>query len=407
MAYIPPHKRHSLDKGRQSPTEESLVPLFKKKLSLSNRNRSRKIVYADHAISRWFAVGLTDSDQFPSHIHLKPVSLESFERQSGEKPLILVNSHVNEVKCFSFVDNSELRENCLRTPWLIIAENIQQDLLSSFEILRKEMHYHGLEKVKPILVARFGKICFHGIPLVGLERVQEKQVNETILRQLKRSLYTNIPASYMENVIDEVILKVGVDFEEEKDIYHVKLSDNRRPDSIVSCKCCVNTDKRLQFYKMELNQVRQMVADISCLDKNLDLRLMLCSKRILTAPTDDEIKSINDLVSSAVLDSDVKGGLRWPLGKTSSGNRYSVVGVWHTVARSYSSSSLRLKVRHADRCDFRSGTGEATMEIYLKLKGIVSELQEQGAESDSVSNMLKDNLKLIWDNFLCCEPILT
>ncbi|XP_055960958.1 uncharacterized protein LOC126671669 isoform X2 [Mercurialis annua] len=399
MAYIPPHKRLSLDKDRPPPVAESIRPLFKENLSLNTRNKSGKIVYANSCISRWFAVGLSDNGEFPSHVRLQPVSAESFEHQSGGNSLILVNTYVNE-------ENNELSKNYMSSPWVTIASKVEHDLFSSVEILRKEMSYHGLEKVKPTLVARFGKIRFHG-PSVSLENLQQNQVNETLLRQSKRSFYSNIPSSYMKNTVDEVVQKIGIDFEEEKDIYHVKLSDNTRTDSTISCKCSVRADKRLMFYKVELNQVRQMIADISCLDKNLDLRLMLCSKRILTTLTEDEINSIKELVSSAVLDSDVKGGLRWPVGKTSSGDRFSVVGVWHTVTRAYSSPSLRLKVRHADRYDFRMGFGESGKEVHMKLKGIVSEFLEQGARNDSVSDMLKDNLKLICDNFLCCERFST
>ena len=88
------------------------------------------------------------------------------------------------------------------------------------------------------------------------------------------------------------------------------------------------------------------------------------------------MNSVRDLINSAVLDSDMKGGLRWPLGEeASSGGRYSVIGVWHTVTKAYKSSSFRLKVRDADRFDFRSGAGEAAREIYLKLKRIVTEMQ--------------------------------
>ena len=87
------------------------------------------------------------------------------------------------------------------------------------------------------------------------------------------------------------------------------------------------------------------------------------------------MQSIRSLINSAILDQDVKGGLRWPLGKASSGGRYCVVGVWHTIAKDYESSSLSLKVRHADRYDFRTSIGEATREINLKLKNIVSLLQ--------------------------------
>ena len=52
-----------------------------------------------------------------------------------------------------------------------------------------------------------------------------------------------------------------------------------------------------------------------------------------------------------------------------------MVGVSHTIAKDYKSSSLRLKVRHANRYDFRTSTGESTWEITLKLKNIVSLFQ--------------------------------
>jgi len=58
---------------------------------------------------------------------------------------------------------------------------------------------------------------------MALESVDKIQVEEAILRQLRRSLYTNIPSSFMENIIDGVVPVIGVDFEEEKDVYHVKV----------------------------------------------------------------------------------------------------------------------------------------------------------------------------------------
>ncbi|KAB5512107.1 hypothetical protein DKX38_029135 [Salix brachista] len=372
MAYIPPHMRRSEDVRRASPFPETLQAQFQRIMNLrastSHQNKSGNIVYADHAISKWFAVGLDDDGHFPPNIHLEPISLEHVERKSGEKPLVLVNSVVTEEDC-------KLERNCSKSPWEIIAENVHQELVSSFEILRKEIDDQGSEKVKPALVARLGKIHFRGSHLMGLESVNKTQVEESFLRKFRRSLYTDIPSSYMENIIDGVVPVIGVDFEGEKDVYHVKLSDNTRPDATISCKCSVMENEKLVLYKVELNPVRQMVIDVSCLDKNLDLRVALSTKKILTTLTEDEKNSISDLINSAVLDSDTKGGLRWPLGKASCGGRYSVIGAWHTVTKAYKSSSFRLKVRDADRFDFKSGSGEATREIYLKLKRIVSEMQ--------------------------------
>ncbi|XWS64797.1 hypothetical protein CRYUN_Cryun05aG0034700 [Craigia yunnanensis] len=400
MAYIPPHKRHSKDSERPTPTPESLAPLFKRNVQLrapkSNADRSGKTVYSNYAISRWFAVGLDDGNGDASAAHLKPVSVESVERKTGEKHVMLVKSNLDK-------ENNEVKGS----PWSSIAEKVLPDLLSSFKIVSAEIESKDLEEVKAGMTARFGKFLFHGSPSVSLESVRKDCVTETTLRNLKRSFYYSLPASYVGNIMAEVVPKIGVDFANVKDIYHVNLSDSTRPDSSISCKCTIKDDKKLQLYKVELKPVRDMVVDISCSDMNLDLRLMLCHKRILTSLTDDEMQSIRNLTDSAVLDPDMKGGLRWPLGKASTGNRYSVLGVSHTMVTSYQSSSIRLKVRYADRFDFRTGYGETSKEVVLKLKGMVSGLLEQEVETNVIFDMLKDTLRLIWQHFLCCEPFLT
>lgn len=117
------------------------------------------------------------------------------------------------------------------------------------------------------------------------------------------------------------------------------------------------------------------VNHIGSLDELLHLGLRFCDQINPFLFQDDEMQSIRDLISSAVLDPDVKGGLRWPLGKESSGDRYKVVGIWHVIANMYTNPSLRLKVRHADRFDFRTSTGEATWEVSLMLKKVLSKLQ--------------------------------
>ncbi|XWS64800.1 hypothetical protein CRYUN_Cryun05aG0035000 [Craigia yunnanensis] len=362
MAYIPPHKRHSKDSERPTPTPESLAPLFKRNVQLrapkSNAHRSGKIVYSNYAISRWFAVGLDDGNGDTSAAHLKPVSVESVGSKTGEKPVMLVKSNLDK-------ENNEVKGS----PWSSIAEKVLPDLLSSFEIARAESESEDLE-VKAGMAARFGKFLFHGSPSVSLESVRKDCVTESTLRNLKRSFYYSLPASYMGNVMAEVVPKIGVDFANVKDIYHVNLSDSTRPDSSISCKCTLKDDKKLQLYK------------------------------------DDEMQSIRNLIDSAVLDPDVKGGLRWPLGKASTGNRYSVFGVSRTMVTSYQSSSIRLKVRYADRFDFRTGYGETSKEVVLKLKGMVSRLLEQEVETNVIFDMLKDTLRLIWQH-LCCEPFLT
>ena len=103
MAYIPPHMRRSKDVRRASPIPETLQPQFQRKINLrastSHKNKRGQIVYADHAIYKWVVVGLDDDGQFPTYIHLEPISLEYADRKSEEKPLVLVNSILTEGWC--------------------------------------------------------------------------------------------------------------------------------------------------------------------------------------------------------------------------------------------------------------------------------------------------------------------
>lgn len=108
-----------------------------------------------------------------------------------------------------------------------------------------------------------------------------KGVTTEILKQLKRSFYTDVPASYAENIVKEVVLKIRLDFKEEKEMYNVKvsscyniclpnvcfpyldffsslflylqLSDSTRPKSVLSCKCNVTKEQgKLEVYKASL-----------------------------------------------------------------------------------------------------------------------------------------------------------
>ncbi|XP_031283644.1 putative disease resistance RPP13-like protein 3 [Pistacia vera] len=85
------------------------------------------------------------------------------------------------------------------------------------------------------------------------------------------------------------------------------------------------------------------------------------------------------LLNTSVLDPGVKGGLRWPLGKSNSRVWYRVRGVSHTEVKLCESSSLSLKVRHADRFSFESSTGESALEITLKLKRLASDILFYGS----------------------------
>lgn len=71
---------------------------------------------------------------------------------------------------------------------------------------------------------------------------------------------------------------------------------------------------------------------------------------------------------------EVKGGLRWPLGKAVSGDKVRVTSVWHVISKTYNNPSLKLKIKDVDRYKFLLSTGEPTREVVIKLKGVASEL---------------------------------
>ncbi|GAY68169.1 hypothetical protein CUMW_262030 [Citrus unshiu] len=240
-------------------------------------------------------------------------------------------------------DNDIACANTSRSPWESIAENVWPDVLSACNIVKNEM------EEKPKMCARFGNILFDENDLPSLESATERQVAETVLKPLRRCFNTPVPAAYVEKIVHEVVPKIGVDFVECKDIYNVK--------SVI-----------------------------------LNMNIFL----------DDEMNNIRILINSAIPDPKVKGGLIWPMGKSYSGN-YTVVGVWHHELKSYKSPSLKLKVINVDRFRFKTGTGVATIEINLKFRRIVSEIQDGETDTDSINNGFKDNLRLIWDHFLSWE----
>ncbi|TXG66239.1 hypothetical protein EZV62_007514 [Acer yangbiense] len=438
MAYIPPHKRHSKDPERPSPIPERLVPQFSRQVNLKSSSNAN----ARKASSRrsMYVVGLDADNQFPSSLHLVPTFIESFRHRFVVKPLVLVNSYP-ATKDETILGTPS--ETISSTPWESVAVDVWPKLLSAFKIVNDLFESDDeldevkpamlesddeLDEVKPTMlesndefdevkpamsesddefdevklaiVARFGKILFH--PNSSVRSLIKDRVAETTLRQMNTTFYANTPSSYMENIISGVAPKIGFDREEDKDIFYILLSDSTRPtNSTIYCKCRIKEDKKLELYKVEMNPVRMMFEDILCIDKNLDLRLALHIQKILTSLTDDEMHSIQNIINSAIIDPKVKGGLRWPYGKACSGDRFAVVKIWHTIAKKCKSSSLSLMARHVDRFDFKNAYGQASIEVYLKLKRLVSDLQDEKAEMDLIFEMFKDNLKMIWDHFLC------
>ncbi|XP_062084281.1 uncharacterized protein LOC133790611 [Humulus lupulus] len=397
MPYVPPHKRPSKENDKSSkglPKPELPPPLFNKNLKLKSPGGTsaqyQNTGYEYEDIFRWFAVGLDDHNLLPPSVHLQPISEENLDGKFVKRLALYHGSDLTEESSSTVVT-----ESFIRRPWEYIADTVLPDLVSSFEDLRREIESQKLVGIKPIIITRFGKVLFSGRPSL---------LSEDKLRPLRRSFNTNIPDSFVNYITKEGVSKNGLEFAKDKEAYHVFLSDFNQSGEDIFCDCRVlKEDAKLQIYKIKRSYVRHMLRDISCLEKDLDMRLDLCTRRPVTALTDDELQSIKELIDSAILDREVKGGLRWPLGKAVSGDKIRVTAVWHVISNKYKNPSLKLKIKNVDRYKFLSSTGEPTREVVIMLKGVASELMKQKVDMNLTSEMLKDDLKALWNNFLCCE----
>jgi hypothetical protein len=282
-----------------------------------------------------------------------------------------------------------------RSRWLLVAEKVEEDLVLAYEKAKTAMeeHQHVLR-----LVARFGKIFFYGDhagPVVNCSR-----------KPLNKMFSADVPTSYLEHIKSKVLPSHGFCFDLEKERHTVKVSHYTRPSETIACKCTLKEDGKLSLHKAELSLVRHLVVDVSCIDKNLDMRLLLASKRNRTALTEKEMSDIRGVLDSATVDPNVKGGLRWPLGKSSSSDGYKVFEACHARSTVYTKGTLRLRFRETDRFNERIGTGEIKREVTLVLKDLNSKLQEQNIEKACLLEMLRDTLGTLWD-FLHCDAYLT
>ncbi|KAF8689510.1 hypothetical protein HU200_041838 [Digitaria exilis] len=410
MAYLPPHKRHPSSTASAPTPNPPPPPLSSslRSLSLSSpRGRGRrprpsnKIIHATGCVSRWsplphFSLFPEDGDgdgEEPT-LRLEPFPCEPIERKTGAKPLVLVASSPGQ-------GSSGTTEAAVAA----IAERFLPDLLAAAERAKAGYVTKEEELVKLSLVAKVGKVLFQSQPggsPVSIETLRQaaKAGEDGTKSQLHKSFYTNVPSECLEDMEQSMVKRMALEFDASKEHYHVKVFDKHQSDSAMSCKCTVEEDGSLAIHKVEWNQVRHVVEDISCLFKDLDLRLMLCTKRILKTLDAEVENALKSLVSSAVIDPDVKGGLRWPLGKESIGERFSIVGVWHTNYKAFRNETLRLKLRHADRFDHRSSTGEVSNEVTFKLIGMSRGLEDVDPEETSLKEMLESAVQMVWDNAL-------
>ncbi|XP_078156363.1 uncharacterized protein LOC144552125 [Carex rostrata] len=385
MSYVPPHKRPSNRNPTPTPVPSSLNP----KPFASPRHRQHHhqkpclILFSRRLISRWYATS-TES------LALVPYDSEVIERKYGSKPLTV-----------KVTDEADLVEEEERGVLRGIVDKVARDLIEAVQHAKEKSGSED-EDVKLLVMARVGKVLFRGDPSVCLDSIVKAPTSEGELNNLqaRKIFYTTVSEEYIREVEQLLVDKCGFKFIKADERYNIRVIDKRQPDLIMSCKCMALHDSGLELYKVEYIPLRHMVTDISCLSKNFDLRIILNAKRTVKNLDADVAEGINQLISAAVIDPEVKGGLRWPLGKESAADRFVIVGVWHTERKILNRDKIRVKMRQADRFDYHFSTGEDANEISLKLCGLPEQLTEDHLCEGSIVDMIQEVVALIWDNLL-------
>ncbi|KAG8070740.1 hypothetical protein GUJ93_ZPchr0006g43139 [Zizania palustris] len=411
MAYLPRHKRHS--NASTAPTSLTQAPpslsSSLRSLSLSSpRGRHRHgtahrqsgnrmmggMIYHVDCVSRWSPLPPFSADpDDDASLCLQPFPWDTMERKTGAKPFALVPSS----------SAAEASLGSAEEAAYAIAEKFLPDLLAAADRAKAGDVPQEKDEVKLSVVARVGRVLFRcgGSPVtMNSLRKLVKAGEEGSRSRVCKLFHTNVPAECLDAMEQSAAKKMGLEFDSSKELYHVKVLDKHQSDSTISCKCTVQEDGKLAIHKVELKHERHLVEDISCLFKDLDLRLMLCTKRILKNLDAEVENAINCLVSSAIIDPDVQGGLRWSPGKESIDGRFHIVGAWHSNYKAFRNETLRLKLRHADRFDHQSLTAEVSDEVTFKLIGISGRLEAGERDVNSFKEMLESAVQMIWDSAL-------
>ncbi|XP_026425227.1 uncharacterized protein LOC113321545 [Papaver somniferum] len=384
-AYVPPHKRYSKDgddNNRPLPTQ------FQMNVASSSTSN-------DHARKRGFVLNM-------------PNAVFKWFIESDDDDISIRLVLVDGFTCLrsTSLGNRGFAKN---TPWVSITERIGSELLASFANVRSAMDLgEAGSAIKPTFVARVGQIHLLDPPdnIISSCSSSSKSEAETAAAHVKKHFCTNLPDSYMEAILGGVAPKIVADLYHSKEYYQVLVSDKRDPKSGIIIKCQIICGE-LKIQKIEKNPKKCFIANVTCLDRDLDLRLRLAIKRDLTAALKDdseEIKGLKHFVDSAILDGSVKGGLRWPLGKEhSSEGRYSIIKTCHSTVKTFKNSSIKLRLKNEDWFNFCISDGEVENELVLDMKGINDTLIDKMLGMEPAIERLQETLKLVWNHLLCFE----
>ncbi|KAI3878143.1 hypothetical protein MKX03_000093 [Papaver bracteatum] len=379
-AYVPPHKRYSKDgddnNNRPLPTQ------FQMKVgeSSTSKDRARK---SGFVLNMPNAIFMTFMESDDDDISIRLVLVDGFT-------------------CLRSTSLSH-RGFAKNTPWVCITERIRSELLASFANVRSAMDLgEAGVAIKPTFVARIGRIHFLDPP-DNIISSSSKSEAETAAAHVKKYFCSNLPDSYMEAILGGVAPKIVADLHQSKEYYQMIVFDKRDTKSAIIIKCQIICGE-LKIQKIEKNRKKCFIANVTCLGRDLDLRLRLAIKRDLTMALKDdseELKALKHLVDSAILDGSVKGGLRWPSGKEhSSDGRYSVVKTLHNTVKTFKNSSMKLLLKSQDWFSFFTSDGKVENELVLDMKGINDMLIDRMLDMEPAIERLQETLKLVWNHLL-------
>ncbi|KAI3877989.1 hypothetical protein MKX03_018759 [Papaver bracteatum] len=365
-AYVPPHKWYSKDgddNNRPLPTQFQM-------------NVTSSSTLNDGARKRGFVLNMPDA------VFMSFMESDNDDIPANSIRLVLVDG-------FTCIRSTSLshRGFAKNTPWVSIIERIRSELLASFTNVRSAMDLgEAGVAIKPTFVARIGQIHFLDPPdSITATTTTSKSEFETTAAHVKKHFCTNLPDSYMEAILGGVAPNIVADLHQSKEYYQMLI----------------------KIQKIEKNQKRCFIANVTCLGRDLDPRLRLDIKRDLTMALKDdseELKSLKFFVDSAILDGSVKGGLRWPLGKEhSSDGRYSVRKTFHSTVKTFKNSSIKLRLKNEHWFNFFTSDGEVENELVLDMKGINDMLIDGMLGMEPAIGRVQEILKLVWNHLLCFE----
>lgn len=411
MPYVPPHRRVQEDSSSSSRPKPVAPPTFNRNNKGVRGGRSSRILkpdvdikYAINNIRKWFAID-GNGDTSNLLLEFKPFHGESFEHLRDEK---LFTVSANSPENGELEVESNLRSLAINEvfPSKEIIERVKDDLREAFHNVKSYIEATKPGYVKPTFLARFGKILFHGGGLAWHERITVDMLAKTLKgetsllqNRVRKTFDTNLQKNTFEALKEKILAEVQTAEFMEKENYLIQVEDNLRPDVILGLTCVTNSEDggQLKLKKIEMDPVRHFVADISCVNKFMDLRLMLFTKKYLTELSEEEKECVGGIVKSACIEKGVKGGLHWPLGADSVRDRFRVKGSWHRKITTIVGKLWTIKLLHVNRAEFKASSGRVSEEVILKFTNLTKCFRDDEQwDEETIMNGLEDILEWVW-----------